>query len=83
MPVFFDMLTAEDKKFFKETANEMINISSNFIITKNNVGVQENIKFPSRYRDKINRKILDILGLDISEKVFDVVHSNMALEVNV
>ena len=83
LPVFFDILTAEDKKFFKETANEMINISSNFIITKNNVGVQENIKFPSRYRDKINRKILDILGLDISEKVFDVVHSNMALEVNV
>ena len=38
---------------------------------------------PKEYRDKINRKLLDILGSDIDEKEFDVIHSNMALEVKV
>ena len=28
-------------------------------------------------------ELLDILELDIDEKIFDLVHSNMALEVNV
>lgn len=82
MPVFFDLLTENDKEFFNNITNEMINNASNFIITKNNIGIQENIKYPKEYRDKINRKLLDILGLNIDEKIFDLVHSNMALEVN-
>ena len=83
MPMFFELLTKEDRKFFNSMANEMINNASSFIVTKNNVGVQESIKYPREFRDKINRKLLDILGLNIDEKIFDLVHSNMALEINV
>ena len=83
MPIFFELLKEKDKKFFNDMAIEMINNASKFKVTKNNVGVQENIKYPREFRDKINRKLLDILGLDIDEKIFDLLHSNMALEVNV
>lgn len=83
MPIFFKLLKEKDKKFFNDMANEMINNASKFKVIKNNVGVQENIKYPREFRDKINRKLLDILGIDIDEKIFDLLHSNMALEVNV
>lgn len=83
MPMFFELLTKEDRDFFNDMANEMIKNASNFKVIKNNVGVQENIKYPREFRDRINRKLLDILELDIDEKIFDLVHSNMALEVNV
>lgn len=84
MPMFYNKLSEEDKQFFREIATEMIESSKKYIVTKNNVGLQENIKYPREFRDKINRKLLDILGLkNIDEKIFDVIHSNMALEVNV
>lgn len=83
MPVFYDRLSEDDKLFFKNVSNEMIGNSSKYVITKNNVGVQENIKYPREFRDKINKRLLNILGLNIDEKIFDIVHSNMALEVNV
>lgn len=83
MPVFYDKLSEEDKQFFRELATEMIENSKKYIVTKNNVGVQENIKYPREFRDKINKRFLNILGLNIDEKIFDIVHSNMALEVNV
>ncbi len=83
MPVFYDMLSEDDKLFFRNVANEMIENSNKYIVTKNNVGVQENIKYPREFRDKINKRFLNILGLDIDEKIFDIIHSNMALEVNV
>ncbi len=83
LPVFFDKLNKEDKRFFDDMAYDMIKSASQFIVTKNNVGVQENIKYPKSYRDKINRKLLDVLGCNISENEFDIIHSNMALEVNI
>lgn len=83
LPVFFDKLKDEDKQFFDNMAEDMMKSASQYTVTKNNVGVQENIKYPRSYRDKINRKLLDILGCNISEKEFNIVHSNMALEVNI
>ncbi len=83
MPLFYDGLTNNDKRFFDNLADDMIRCADKFVVTKNNIGVQENIKYPKEYRDKINRKLLDILGSDIDEKEFDVIHSNMALEVKV
>lgn len=83
IPVFYDKLTEEDKCFFRSVANEMIKNASKYVVTKNNVGVQENIKYPREFRDKINKRFLNILGLEMDEKIFDIVHSNMALEVNV
>jgi len=83
MPVFLELLTEEDYTFFENLANEMILNSEKFIIKKNNVGTQENIKFPRQYRDKINKRIFKILNINEDEKILDLVHSNMALEVNV
>lgn len=84
MPMFYNKLTEKDKQFFREISTEMIENSKKYIITKNNVGIQENIKYPREFRDKINRRLLDIIGLkNMNEKVFDVIHSNMALEINI
>jgi SAM-dependent methyltransferase len=78
MPVFYDVLTAADKAFFKRTAEAMIRLTPEYMITKRNVGVQENVKFPAFWREKINKRFLKILGCDVSEKVFDPIHANRA-----
>lgn len=83
MPVFYDKLSDDDKKFFNDKAKEMMNNAKKYIVTKNNVGIQENIKYPRKFRDSINHKILSILNLNIDEKIFDIIHSNMALEISI
>ncbi len=83
LPMFYDKLSGNDREFFRGQATEMMCSAQKYVVTKNNVGIQENIKFPREFRDKINRKILDILGLNIDEKIFDMIHSNMALEVHI
>ena len=75
------MLSDEDKKFFHDIAVEMIQTEKQYIVHKNNVGIQENVKYPRRYRDLINERVLQILGIRESVSVFDYVHSSMALEV--
>lgn len=82
MPVFFNKLSKEDKIFFEDTANEMISKADEFAITKNNVGIQENIKYPKRFRDKINTCLLEILKISAKSSDFDVIHSNSAIRVN-
>lgn len=80
MPVFYDLLTENDKTFFKSVAGEMINEASKYIVTKKNCGIQENIRYPKKYRDRINKRILEILRVDADERIFDSVHANTALE---
>lgn len=53
LPMFYSKLTEEDRLFFGEITNEMIEHSKKYTVTKNNVGVQENIKYPREFRDKI------------------------------
>ena len=78
MPIPINLLTNEDKIFFKQTTSELINIEKNNIVFKKNAGVnQENIKFPVEYRNRINNKILSILGIDKDYSVFKSVHANM------
>ncbi len=77
MPVPFDILSDEDKEDFKIIAKKMISKEREYISTKVNAGVvQENIKFPEKYKDMINSKILKILGCNDESKIFDQVHSN-------
>ena len=83
LPMFFESLTEDDHRFFEEITLEMISKSNDYIVTKNNVGTQENIKFPKKYRDRINSRLLKILGVEKDASIFDIIHSNMALEVNV
>lgn len=83
VPVVYHLLSKEDKTFFETTANEMITNASDFVITKNNLGIQENIKYPRSYRDKINQRLTKILNIKVSNTYFDLIHSNTALSINV
>ena len=77
LPVPYNLLTDSDKAFFAEMAKEMIEKEKDFIVTKINVGIaQENIKFPEKYRDQINNKILQILGFNFTEDIFKQIHAN-------
>lgn len=82
MPVFFDKLTFEDRDFFKIIAHQMTATQHKFLVTKNNIGTQENIKFPRRYRDAIDARLLDILGVAADPHIFDVVYANSAFADN-
>lgn len=82
MPIFIDVLSESDKVFFTATRKVMTLNEQDFIVTKNNVGIQENIKFPKEYRDNINNKLLNIIGVkDAKANIFDVIHSNAAMEI--
>lgn len=83
LPVLYYLLSEDDHTFFKETVNELSAKANEFIIKKNNVGVQENIKYPREYRDKINQRFLRILNCEVENSTIDLIHSNMALKVNV
>lgn len=83
IPIVYNSLSEDDHKFFKETTAEMSSKAKNFVITKNNVGLQENIKYPREYRDRINQRFLKILNLKVDNSTMDLVHSNMALKVSV
>lgn len=77
IPIPLNLLTKEDDAFFEEMSKKLQAKEDQYIITKLNAGrVQENIKFPKEDRDKINKKILSILGFDLDGRVFNKVHSN-------
>lgn len=82
VPILFNTLNEKDHSFFKNMYKEMSSNAHKFVVKKMNVGVQENIKYPREYRDAINRHLLNILGIKMSEHELDKIHSNMALEVN-
>jgi len=82
MPLFYGLLCDEDRRFCRDISRQMIRERNRYVIRKENVGVQENVKYPREFRDTINRRFLQVLGVRSDETVFDVVHSNMALEVN-
>ncbi len=77
MPIFVDALSNDDKQFFNNVFNEMVNNEENCIITKLNAGAkQENIKFPSFYREKINERLVKILSCNDDYKLLDLLHKN-------
>jgi hypothetical protein len=55
----------------------MISIENKYTVTKMNAGsIQENIKFPKKYRDTINERFIKILSCSSSFSDFDAVHVN-------
>lgn len=83
MPVIYDAFSEEDHKCLEEIVREMSCKANEYIVKKNNVGVQENIKYPRLYRDRINQIFLDVLNIKADYQIFDLIHSNMALTVSV
>jgi len=78
MPIFDNLLNEDDKKFFSKICNEMVDTEKNCLVTKLNAGkLQENIKFPYEYRNKIDKRLLDILGFkNVNSSIFGVIHKN-------
>jgi len=77
IPIFYDLLTTDDKRYLGEIVDEMISNEDNFTVTKMNAGkIQENIKFPRKYRDILNQRFLKILSCNFDEHKFDLVHKN-------
>ncbi|CRH55305.1 Uncharacterised protein [Chlamydia trachomatis] len=55
VPIPFNLLSEEDKKFFKSIFKDMKEKEKKYITKKMNSGVlQENIKFPEEYKKIIN-----------------------------
>ncbi len=79
LPIFTNLLSETDYRYFNKVSREMIKVEKNYVTKKLNAGdVQENIKFPRKYRDRINKKILKILNIDVDKKIFDLIHKNNA-----
>ena len=77
MPLPFNLLTDRDKDFFVLTAKKLMDEEDRFIVTKLNAGeIQENIKFPEKYRNEINAEILSVLGFDDDGDIFSEIHAN-------
>ena len=77
MPIPYNLVRENEKKQFKKIALEMIENEKKYISTKVNAGlVQENIKFPKKYRDMINSKILKMLEYNKNTNVFNSIHAN-------
>lgn len=78
LPIPFNLLTDSDKHYFNNLAKEMISKENSFIVKKMNAGVaQENIKFPEQYRERINQRLLKIIGYENEKKdVFKRIHDN-------
>lgn len=80
LPIFYEILSENDKLFFCGLAQEMISLEKEFIVTKSNVGVQENVKFPVTFRQKINQRILAILNINENDEILEKVHANSLFE---
>ncbi|MCL2861914.1 MAG: N-6 DNA methylase [Firmicutes bacterium] len=77
LPIFDNLLTNEDKEFFREMRKEMSALEKLYIVTKLNAGVhQENIKFPPDFREKLNTRFFEILKIKESHTLLELVHSN-------
>lgn len=77
IPLFYNILTQSSKIKIHNIAKEMMNKENEYLIYKMNANkLQENIKFPKYYRDKINSIFLNDLGLSNNPKIFDEVHSS-------
>ena len=65
----------------EQIVKEMNSLERSYIVTKMNAGaVQENVKFPVEYRNKLNEILLRILNRDEDFSVFDVIHSNKLMD---
>lgn len=77
IPVFYNKLTKEQKQEINNIAEEMQENEVKYLTYKMNAGKkQENIKFPVKYRNKINQLFLDALGVNESVDIFNKVHSS-------
>lgn len=81
IPTFLESLTYSDIAFCEEFSRKMESEWLRWRVYKKNKGMQESVKFPTEYRDRINSVFLRAIGADPNPRVFDVIHSNSAFSV--
>ena len=72
----------KQKNEINAIASEMQSKEKEFLVYKMNAGKrQENIKFPKKYRDRINTIFLEVLGFkNCDSDIFNKVHSSSLFE---
>lgn len=82
IPVFYDKMDEKQKNEINAIASEMQSKEKEFLVYKMNAGKkQENIKFPKKYRDRINTIFLEVLGFkNCDSDIFNKVHSSSLFE---
>ena len=77
MPTFLGKIHGQDRTRLLEIAKEMQQLEPSCIATKKNSGkIMENIKFPERCRDEINRILLGVICSDKGQDLFNIVHAH-------
>lgn len=77
MPVFLNILTDVQKEQIHSIVSEMVEKELEFLVYKKNANeMQENVKFPNEYREKLNQILIDILNISFDIKELDIIHSN-------
>ena len=76
-PMFIDRFTKEELKKLNSIADGMRLVEKDCIVKKLNAGKeQENIKFPSAYREEINRLFLKVLNCKEDNSILRIIHKN-------
>ncbi len=81
IPVFYDLLNGSQKDRINRIAEEMQSKESEYLVYKTNAGKQqENIKFPIKYRNEINRIFFEVLAISDDIKILNKIHSSSLFE---
>lgn len=79
MPII--KLTDMQIKELKVIVKEMISSENQYLSYKKNAGVlQENIKFPEEYRNRLNQIFCSAIGIESPINSFSTIHANCSLE---
>lgn len=83
IPSIYNLLNENDKKELSKIAKDMQKHEKEYLVYKRNAKkMQESIKFPKEYRNKINKVFLKALGVDDEPEVFDIIHSSAIFKQN-
>lgn len=81
IPVFFDLFNSKQLRKLNKIAKEMQNKENDYLVYKVNAGKkQENIKFPKKYRDEINKLFFEVLNIKKDISILNKVHSSSLFE---
>lgn len=81
IPVFYDILNKNQKDRIDKIAEEMQSKEQKYLVYKMNAGrQQENIKFPIKYRNEINKIFFEALEFDDDIDILNKVHSSSLFE---
>lgn len=81
IPVFLDLFNKKQLSKMNSLAKEMQSKEKDYLVYKINAGKkQENIKFPKKYRNEINKLFFDVLKIDNDVSILNKIHSSSLFE---